>query len=98
MFARRRILSAFVVGSLLAGTGVALAQSNVRVPSGHSYSPKQQALPQLNSRQDRINSRADIYESEIYRSNRETAITFGNMRIFGRDNLLRGGSSNRPRY
>jgi len=98
MTGHRRLWSGIIVASFLAGTSVAFAENNVRVPSGHSYSPNQQRLPLLNSRRDRINSRADIYEAEIYRANRDAAITFGNMRIFGRDRLLRGGSSNRPRY
>ncbi len=98
MTVRRSVLSGVLMASFLAGTSMAFADSANRIPSGHSYSPSQQRLPALNSRRDRINSRADIYESEIARTNRETAITFSNMRIFGRDSLLRGGSSNRPRY
>ena len=98
MTIRHRLLSVIVMGSFLAGVSLAQAENTFRVPAGHSYSPAQQKLPRLNSRRDRINSRADIYEAEIYRANRDAAIAFTNMRIFGRDRLLRGGSSNRPRY
>lgn len=98
MAVRGSIWTGLLVASFLAGTSVAFADNNFRIPGGHSYSPSQQRLPKLNSQQDKINSRADIYEAEIYRSKRDAAITFGNMRIFGRDRLLRGGSSNRPRY
>ena len=98
MSVRGKVWSGVLVASFLAGSVVALAEPGKRIPGGHSYSPTQQRLPALNSRQDRINARADIYESEIYRTNRDAAITFSNMRIFGRDSLLRGGSSNRPRY
>jgi len=96
MTVRHRILSGVVVAAFLAGTSGAFADNTNRLPSGHSYSPSQQRLPALNSRRDRVNSRADIYEAEINRANRDAAITFSNMRIFGRDRLLSGGSSNRP--
>ncbi len=98
MSVRGKILSGVLMVSFLAGSAVAFAEPGRRVPAGHSYSPTSQRLPALNSPQDKINSRADIYETEIYRANRDAAITFSNMRIFGRDRLLRGGSSNRPRY
>ena len=98
MNVRGKVLGGVLVAAFLASTGAAHAQSNNRIPGGHSYSPTEQRLPQLNSRRDKINSRADIYQAEIDRTNRETAITFGNMRIFGRDRLLRGGASNRPRF
>ena len=93
-----KILCGALMVTVMAGASAAMAEPGRRVPAGHSYSPTEQRLPPLNSRRDRINSRADIYEAEIYRANRDAAITFSNMRIFGRDRLLRGGSSNRPRY
>ena len=96
MTVRRGIWSGLVIASFLAGTSVVYADNTNRLPSGHSYSPSQQRLPALNSRRDRVNSRADIYESEINRANRDAAITFGNMRIFGHDRWLGGGSPNRP--
>ncbi len=98
MSVRGKVLGGVLLASVFAGASIALADPVPRVPAGHAYSPNEPRLPPLNSRRDRINSRADVYESEIYRTNRETAITFSNMRIFGRDRLLRGGSSNRPRY
>ena len=36
------------------------------IPLGHNYSPDDQVLPEINSRQDRINLQTDIYETEIY--------------------------------
>ncbi len=98
MSVRSKVLGGVVAVSFFAGTAIAFADPTPRLPAGHSYSPSEPRLPPLNSQRDKINSRADVYESEIYRANRETAITFSNMRIFGRDRLLRGGSSNRPRY
>jgi len=98
MNVRGKVLGGVLAASFLVGTAAAFAEPGRRVPAGHSYSPAEQRLPPLNSRRDKVNSRADIYEAEIYRTNRETALTFSNMRIFGRDRLLRGGSSNRPRY
>jgi hypothetical protein len=101
MSIRRRVLSGFVVVGMVGGfAGAAVAQSanNARVPTGHLYTPGNSRLPALNSRRDKINSRADIYETEIYRSNRDAAITFGNMGVFGNGNFLSPGSRNRPRY
>lgn len=36
------------------------------IPLGHNYSPDDPTLPELNSRQDKINAQVDIYESDIY--------------------------------
>ncbi len=43
----------------------AMAYENF-IPLGHNYSPDDQTLPEINSRQDRINLQTDIYETEIY--------------------------------
>jgi len=96
MTVRKSILGGVLVTALLAGSSVVFADNTNRLPSGHSYSPNEPRLPALNSQRDRVNSRADIYESEIRRANRDAAINFGDMRIFGHDRLLSGGSSNRP--
>ena len=67
------------------------------VPQGHTYSPDKDRLPLLNSYQDRINSQADIYESEIYRIQRERAIQDAEIqRHILHD--MRGGNTFRPRY
>ena len=92
----RKVLTGLAVILVIAGSLPAYAGSS-RKPTGHAYSPDQQRLPRLNSRRDRINSRADIYEAEIYRSQRETAIAFGELRrMFDHD--LRAGTNFRPRY
>ena len=96
MTVRNSVFGGILITALLAGSSVVFADNANRLPAGHSYSPSEQRLPALNSRRDRINSRADIYESEIRRANRDAAVTFGDMRIFGHDQFLSGGSSNRP--
>lgn len=98
MSVRRGVLSMAVLSAFCLQGYAAMAQEPKRIPSGHSYSPKHQRLPRLNSRQDRINGQADIYQSEIYRSQRDTAVSFSNSRIFGNNGLLTPGSSNRPHY
>lgn len=67
------------------------------VPQGHTYSPDKDRLPLLNSYQDRINSQADIYESEIYRVQRERAIQDAEIQ---RHILheMDGGANFQPRY
>ena len=94
----RGIWGSVLVASVLTGSTIALADENVRIPSGHSYSPSQQRMPLINSRRYQFESQVDIYETEIYRSKRDAAIAYGNMRIFGNDGPLRGGSRNRPHY
>jgi len=43
------------------------------IPLGHNYSPDDQILPPINSRQDRINLQTDIYETERYVEQRSQA-------------------------
>lgn len=58
------------LGFLVTVPSVTWAAENF-VPLGMGYSPERQMLPPLNSRQDRIIGQADVYESEIYRVQRE---------------------------
>lgn len=58
------VILAAVAGIAL-GTPAGLAAETF-IPKGNSYSPDRGSLPELNSRQDRINLQADIFESEIY--------------------------------
>ncbi len=87
---------------LLGMAAVAVAPANSYaeqkfVPQGHTYSPDQNRLPLLNSRRDRVNSQADIYESEIYRIQRERAILEAEMtRHIQHD--FSGGANFEPRY
>ena len=66
-------MSRYSVGTLAALTGlvmsasVALAVENF-IPSGHTYAPYTGPLPALNSPQDKVNSQADIYQSQIWHS------------------------------
>ena len=67
------------------------------VPQGHTYSPQEDRLPLLNSNRDRVNSKADLYEAEIYRIERERAIIEGELtRHIQHD--FSGGSEFQPRY
>jgi hypothetical protein len=67
----RKCWAGFVFAACLAATPFgALAAENF-VPLGLGYSPERQALPPLNSWQDRVVGQADLYESEIYRVQRE---------------------------
>ena len=80
MFGRKTVLAMGIAVSLItAGAGSAGAEGN-KVPTGHAYSPDQQRLPLLNSNRSRLEAQADIYESEIYRSQREAALGFSELR------------------
>jgi len=62
------------VGSIAAFliVGVAAVAADERfVPQGHSYAPGHERLPPLNSPPDRLNARADEFQSEIDRRQRE---------------------------
>ena len=84
------LLVASVGGSAMAGNGTF-------VPKGHSYSPGNERLPRTNSQKARISNQADIYESEIYRINRERAILDAEMRRMIELDLT-GGTDFEPRY
>lgn len=96
----RLVIVGLVAAGFAAQASFALAQdaNKNKIPSGYTYSPYKQKLPSVNSRKYRITSQTDIYETEIYRKNRETAITFGNIGIYGGTNFESGGPRNRPRY
>ena len=99
-FLARLVVCSFIAVGFATQSGLVAAQSSNKnkIPAGHSYSPNQEKLPTTNSRKYRLNSQTDIYETEIYRKNRETAITFGNMGLYGGNNFNSGGPRNRPRY
>ena len=67
------------------------------IPKGHSYAPGHERIPALNSYADRINNRADVYESEIYRKQRQRAVQRTQMQqMLSRD--LNGQPSFGPSY
>ncbi len=43
------------------------------IPKGHSYDSSNSQLPTLNSYEDQTNSRADVFETEIYKARRDRA-------------------------
>ena len=77
------MLKAAILGAtLIAGSGSLLhAQSttpidafgNRFIPKGHSYDSSNKNIPTLNSYRDQTNNRADVYETEIYKSRRDKA-------------------------
>ncbi len=46
---------------------------NKFVPKGHSYDSSNRGLPTLNSYEDQTNNRADVFETEIYKKQRDRA-------------------------
>ncbi len=63
---------------ILGAAGLAQAQAidsigDRFIPKGHSYDSSNTDLPRLNSRADRTNSRADVFETEIYKAGRDRA-------------------------
>ncbi len=61
------------------------------IPLGHAYSPDDPQLPAFNSAQDQINSRVDIYESEIYVRQRTAKEFNSQLTQFSNDQELKGG-------
>lgn len=73
------VKTAFLSAVLVAGTaGLAHAQAidsigDRFIPKGHSYDSSNRGLPSLNSYEDQTNSRADVFETEIYKARRDRA-------------------------
>ncbi len=85
-----------LVGTVLAAAvfgvvGTAQAGENY-VPSGHAYGPNFERLPPLNSRQDKINAKADVYEAEIRRRKVERRIQQERLRLHYDLDLIRPGA------
>jgi hypothetical protein len=83
---RRIILSIAFAGAVF---GPALAAENF-IPGGHTYSPDNVPLPQLNTEQDNINRQADIIQSDIYTKQREQKLLDSQFRRFTSEQELHG--------
>jgi hypothetical protein len=83
---RRILLSVALAGAL---SFPALAAENF-IPGGHTYSPENIPLPDLNTRQDDINLNADIIQSEIYTKQREQKLLDSQMHRFTDEQELKG--------
>jgi hypothetical protein len=90
---RRIIMSIAFAGALLTP---ALAAENF-IPGGHTYSPDNEPLPELNSEQDNINLNADLLQSEINRQQRERKLLDSQFQRFTGEQELEGGD-NSPEY
>ena len=91
-------LSCALAGAALAVSLVVSTGSNVEaeqnyVPGGHAYGPNFERLPRLNSKRDKINAQADVYEAEIRRKRLELRIQMERMRLHHDLNLHRPGRS-----
>lgn len=62
------------------------------IPLGHNYSPDDQTLPEFDSAQDKLNSRVDIFETEIYRRQRTAKSFSSRLDQFSNDQELKGAS------
>lgn len=93
------VLSAALLAAsvMVATTGVSVAGTGKYIPKGHAYSPGNENLPTFNSQRGKISNQADIYESEIYRVQRERAIHDAEMRRLIEHDLT-GGTDFEPRY
>jgi hypothetical protein len=74
----------------------ALAAENF-IPGGHTYSPDNDPLPELNTEQDNINLNADIIQSEINRQQRERKLLDSQFQRFTGEQELKGGDYS-PEY
>ena len=84
---RRIILSIAFAGAIF---GPTLAAENF-IPGGHTYSPDNIPLPDLNTEQDNINLNADIIQSEINTKQRERKLLDSQMQRFIGEQELQGG-------
>ena len=85
-----------LLAGLLAGVTTAMAAEKF-VPYGHSYAPGSGPIPSLNSPQDKINGRADVYQTEIWQKQREMKLFDSEMERFINHDLSPGAYS-RPIY
>jgi hypothetical protein len=90
----RVILSIAFAGVLLTP---AIAAENF-IPGGHTYSPDNNPLPQLNSEQDNINLNADLIQSQINREQRERKVLDSQFQRFIGEQELQGGEATVPEY
>jgi hypothetical protein len=90
-----RFLCAALI-SLAISSGMALAAENF-IPQGHSYSPSNELLPPLNSREDQINRNTDLLETEIYVEQRQQKQFESQMNRFIYDQEP-GGANDLPDY
>jgi hypothetical protein len=67
------------------------------IPGGHTYSPDNDPLPELNTEQDNINLNADIIQSEINRQQRERKLLDSQLQRFIGEQELKGGDYS-PEY
>lgn len=84
---RRIILSIAIAGAMF---GPVLAAENF-IAGGHTYSPDNIPLPELNTEQDSINLNADIIQSEIYTKQREQKLIDSQIQRFTGEQELKGG-------
>ena len=85
-------LAGVILAAVFAGVSgtASLAEQNF-IPSGHAWGPGFEQLPPLNSRQDRIDAQADVYETEIRRSQLELRIQMERLRLHHDLDLIRPG-------
>jgi hypothetical protein len=86
---------ALVLGLGLAAVPAVAAENFI--PQGHGYQPGNEALPPLNSEQDRITLQTDIYESELYVKQRRQKVFESRMNRFQFEQEF-NGINNDPEY
>lgn len=77
----------------VATSAPSLAQDKTFLPSGHVYTPDSQRVPHPNSPRSRIESQADVYETEIYRRQHEERVRQERFRLFINNDFYRSGRS-----
>jgi hypothetical protein len=82
-----------LAAAFLGAAGSASNAEQNYVPSGHAYGPNFERLPPLNSRQDKIHAKADVYEAEIRRRRVEQRIQQERLRQHYDLDLIRPGRS-----
>jgi hypothetical protein len=84
---RKVLAAAVILGGLSAPS---LAYENF-IPLGHGYAPDEPTLPGLSTERGQISQQSDIFETEIYREEREDKVTDSFLNRFISDQEKQGG-------
>ncbi|MFN0193715.1 MAG: hypothetical protein ACKVP5_17360 [Aestuariivirga sp.] len=84
---RKVLVAAVILGGLSAPS---LAYENF-IPLGHGYAPDEPVLPSLSTERAQISQQSDIFETEVYRAEREDKVIDSFLNRFISDQEKVGG-------
>ncbi|MFO1123197.1 MAG: hypothetical protein U1F47_12870 [Hyphomicrobiales bacterium] len=84
-------IAILTAAALAAFASSAMAYENF-IPMGHAYAPGQNALPPLNSEQDKLNAQVDIEESATWVRDRNAILFSSRLKQISSDQKQRAPS------